>query len=591
MGVGTLPANQNAGDIIFSADYNKILSAIRDSWVGRNISSGAAEAGKDLGTVAYPWGTVRCQSLVVDGSLIDFTTIATALNSIKSAQTRSTSDQPDFIRASGSGASATVEGASTSLIFNVNGTVVSMASDLSLSSLTLAPSSNNTCLVNDTDASDQESTRTWGEVMGEKDHITIDTVGSEISSLVGQYRAFKINDGTNDEYFLAYIESTTKLSKIKRGHYLDSSGNPVNRLKFADNDTITLLSTGWVFLEDDGTTLDVTYRYPIVAKTAPSSPSTGDYWYDIGNATWKRYSGASFDIINRVLLGMVILDDTDCVGSRSVDFFISHKQDNTVKPVLLSTTVAESESKNEVVAVNGNLIKKGLEGFSWDITADLANSVDMYDATEQASRVYYLYISQDGEEIISDIEPYYDNEKGKIFTHPHNTWRCVGYMYNNSSSDIDEVEKSAVRKTMLVYGGANGYATTDTKIVNMKTVEIEQGEDVGHENSLANGTIFTINRDGRYRICAAMQNGSPDTGFFGLSKNSTQLTTSIESVDREDILCRLVLPANGSYAYDSSLNLKRGDQIRMHLHGVGFPTFDDERLTFAVERLELAIDI
>mgnify|MGYP001411707034 CR=1 FL=1 len=44
------------------------------------------------------------------------------------------------------------------------------------------------------------------------DHITIDTAGSEITSLVGSYAAFKINDGTNDEYFIAYVESSTKLS-------------------------------------------------------------------------------------------------------------------------------------------------------------------------------------------------------------------------------------------------------------------------------------------------------------------------------------------------------------------------------------------
>ena len=49
--------------------------------------------------------------------------------------------------------------------------------------------------------------------LSKKEHLTIDTIGSEISSLNGKWAAFKINDGSSDEYFLAYVDTTNNQLK------------------------------------------------------------------------------------------------------------------------------------------------------------------------------------------------------------------------------------------------------------------------------------------------------------------------------------------------------------------------------------------
>lgn len=435
MGTNTLNTAYVNGEIIDAAHVNSLTQAIISQLVGRN-SSGVPASGQSLGTVALPWGTLYANNIVLNGSAIDVSQIVSPANMIVSGQTRTTSNQPAFIKPAGSSASFTIEAATTNLVLQINGSAYTLTSDKVKSSLTTAPSSNNTCLVNDTNAADQESTRTWGEYNSEYEYITVDTMGSEITSLVGKIAAFKINDGVNDEYFLAYVESTTKLSRIYRGYFQNSSYAPVNRIKFANNDTITLMKLTWVFLGSDGT-VDVTYNNPTVSGTAPSAPVTGDYWLDLNNSQWNRYSGSAWEVINRTILGISIQDATNCIAARSFDFYKAFSDINTIDLYLYSTEIIKMNKINQKISVNGSLFTFDNTFDLWNITNQLAGSSDMYDATEQASRFYFLYIKDNGDCIISDIKPYYEPFKLGWY-HPHNPWRCVGSSYNNASSNLEE---------------------------------------------------------------------------------------------------------------------------------------------------------
>ena len=448
MGNNTLQT-RSAGETITADFFNDFNTALQTEFVGRN-ASGAATSGQGLGSSSVPWGTGYFNSIVLGGDALDATQITAPANRIVSGSTRSSSNQPYFLKANGSAASVQITGNTTNLVVDVNGSSVTCSTDITISSLTTAPSSNNTCLVNMADAADQELTRYWGEPENKfvllqakdaenpfYDHITVDTMGSNITGLVGSYAAFKINDGTNDEYFIAYVESTTKLSKIIRGAFLDNTGLPVNRVKFANNDTITLMKLSWIFLQNDGTTTDVTYTPPVWSTTAPGSPATGDYWYDFTVSQWKRYSGSAFVAINRTLLGVCIQDTSNCKATRSFDFYYKAKDRNSIDLVRKDNTNVIFKSPHSNVWVYSKDIDFSLSAPEFNITTDLLATAtkDAY-ATESASTYYYLYVKDTGELAMSDIGPRYRGDLLGSY-HPSNPFRCVGVIFNNSSSNLE----------------------------------------------------------------------------------------------------------------------------------------------------------
>jgi len=431
MGANTL-TDRSTGQTILETFFNDIHSALNGDFVGRN-ASGVATLGQNLGTNAFSWANGYFTNIILDGSAIDSSQLTSPVNRIVSGQVRSTSNQPQFLVPDGAAASFDLEGASTNLVLDINGSVVTVSTDITKSSLTTAPAANNTALIDDTDAADQAETRLWGESNASR-VITLDAMGSSFSAKVGEWVAVKIA-GVSDEYVFGFLESATELTKCYRGYFTDSSNNPVNRSAFFDNDTVTIMSLGWVFVENNGTTVDVTYNNPVWAADAPTSPVTGDYWYDIPNGLWKRYDGASFQIINRTIVGMVVIDDTNCVAARSFDFYQKFSEENTIEIEINSTEIIKAKNQDSVVSVMGERFDFQKTLPSWNITTDLAAAVDMYDATEQASTDYYLYLKDTGDIVISDISPY---KRGDLagYYHPHNPWRCIGICFNDSGSDI-----------------------------------------------------------------------------------------------------------------------------------------------------------
>ena len=343
-------------------------------------------------------------------------------------------------------------------------------------------------------------TRQWGEPYGEKRSITIDAAGSEITALIGTYQAFSINNGSDTEYFLAYIESATELKNVFRGFFYNSSLAPVNRIVFTDNDTITLLSLGWIFLEDDALTLDVTYTNPVWSGTEPSSPATGDYWLDLTTNTWKRYNGASFVQIDRTFVGYVVLDTTNAIAARSVEFAGEYNKENNIFLRRNGNTIMESRFAYSNVNVLGNDIQFNFSQPSWDITTDLATSADMYDATEQANRRYYLYIDDEGDQIISDIEPYFRPDL-LGFYQPHNPWRFIGYV-DNVSSNFDGFSAQLGDFTDMEYDSiktADAVSSTSLPNATYVTVPLNSSTEIGSAIT-RNSNTLNFHKIGFYEI-------------------------------------------------------------------------------------------
>ncbi len=431
MGTGTITPLVNPDQIIDNSHHNGLASALIGDFVGRN-TNGVAESGKSLGTFAIPWGVLRTNSLVVNGQLIDPGTISTPSNSIVTGRTRATSDLTDFIRADGATNAAVILGLVTNLVTVINTVTATVNTDLVLSGLVGAPGSQRRCSVNDTSFVGQLSTQYAGE---DGTSIIVDGMQNNLIDKIGQIVCLRNQNVT--EYMVGFIRSTTEITNISRGFFFDDNGDPIVRQPLNNNDELHLMSLGWVFLQDDGLTTDVSYNSPIYDFVAPSSPITGDYWFDLQIQTWKRFDGVSFLTINRILIGVVVIDDSNlCVASRSVDFDLDYDDLNTINFASTpeTTEIIRSETNNNEISVNAKNLEQRTSFTEFNITTDRDTGV-----VESPNTVYYSYISQDGQNIISDEKPHSFDALKRGFYHPYQSWRNVNNFFNDGSSNITSV--------------------------------------------------------------------------------------------------------------------------------------------------------
>lgn len=446
MGTGTL-TDRASGQAILDDFFNSIHAALNGDLTGRN-SSGIATSGQNLGTIAVPWGTLNVDNINIGGSALDTSAITSVANRVISGAERADSNFSDFLRANGAALELNVNGATTTLAVSINGVAVNVTTDITKTGLTAAPSSNNTAVLSLT-GSYQDNTLYMPE---DGMDVTIGTVGSEISSLVGKTAAFKTS---NNEYFKCKIKDATTLSDGFRGYFFDSAGAPVVRAALVDASTITLMKLGWIFIENNGTTVDVTYTEPVRSFAAPSSPASGDYWLDTNNKVWKRYNGSSWEIINRTYIGEFITDSTNCVATRPVEFSKDFKSDSDLRLAIDTTSILKVDGDQYSINVNGQKLESDLGGISWNITTDLDTG------SEAADKLYFAYLADTGEQLLSLEKPYFRAEM-KGWYHPHHTWRCVGAGFNDSGSDVVSVADYVGETVVSAASESGAFSTSST---------------------------------------------------------------------------------------------------------------------------------
>lgn len=336
-----------------------------------------------------------------------------------------TSKGPIFLQPHGTNATVALKGLATSFVYRITGTSYTVAIDVSTTGLSLAPSTNNTCLVNDPGLTAQAESKFAGETDSSFPEIIIDTVGSEITALIGKYAAFK----KGSEYFFAYVESATRLSRAYRGFFFDSGDSPIVRETISDNDSITLCKLTWVFVKADGT-LAIAYSNPIWAFDQPTSPAIGDYWFDLNNQMWKSYNGSSWIDATALLVGMCVQDTAGTKAARSLEFAQVYNPTNTLSFVKVTSNTIQTVRPGGKISVCGTEYDFGFDFIEWDMPGDLASGV-----SEASSTDYFLYITSDGDTLIDSEKPYNREDLfGKY--HPYNAWRCVGKVTNDGSSNF-----------------------------------------------------------------------------------------------------------------------------------------------------------
>lgn len=417
----------------FSATVNQMQSTVDPGEVG--TESKATSVAGEIQRLRFLIAEITGQDEWYESPTTSLLGLANAIgtgltdNRLVSGRVRSagTNNCPIFLVPNGAAKTVTVKGSTTNFVYYVDGVEYSITTDVNLTGLTAAPSSNNTCLVNESGAADDEYTKYLGE---NGSVITVDAMGTEISALVGSFAAFKLA-GLATEYFIGYVKSTTEIGKCFRGYFFDSTDAVGARTGYTDNDVITLMKLTWVFAKTDGT-LTATYNNPVWAKDQPTSPAVGDYWYDIANNTWKIYGVGSYTAANAQLIGACFQDATNTVGARSFEFFKAYNSQNTLELIYDSVTQVKARFPGSTVNVWGETIKADRGLRTWDITLDRDAGV-----SESASTYYYCYLTDSGDVVISDIRPYDRRSDLQGYYHPFASWRCVGRFFNSSGSDID----------------------------------------------------------------------------------------------------------------------------------------------------------
>jgi len=404
----------------WNANLQTIINYLTDDY---DVSFGSVEASSmDVS------GTVTAGSFSGDGS--DLTNLPSASSSSYPYRLvgglSKASGYPNFLTVTSTDRSVTLS-ASTTNVFTavINGTTVEISTSLVISGLTVAPSSNNTCTISTAILYNGSTyTKTEGEYGDTA--INIQSIGTSISALNGTVQGFKVG---STEYFQAFVNTTSSLlQNITRG---DGDGN---RLALSTNNTITLQNINYIFL-DSSATLYASTTYPKRVPTAPTA-TLNAYYFNTSTKSWYFCGdGANWAITNRILLGRVYCDTTSSRMVQCEDW-------DTTSWTNYNQTAIEYLSTNSVRVRVGSV-----DISTTRIIGDFSNGTNLVLSTSNIAEtvsvvstntLYHMYLKNpDATPIYSTVSPRqkYYNGRGQ-YLHPTDYWRWIGWVYNDSTSQI-----------------------------------------------------------------------------------------------------------------------------------------------------------
>jgi hypothetical protein len=343
------------------------------------------------------------------------------LNRIDSGK-EDTNGMPQVLACDGTTLTLQIKATATPLVYEINGTQYTLAADATLA-LTAGPASNNTCLVDDADGLFGSILNSVNAGQTDTSPIKLKTVGTEISNLSGKLAAFKLAS-TDTEFFICRVGNNgTFIHEGKRVFFFSAAGTIIN-VGFSDGQVLTILKLNYIFIKTDGTCI-LTNNEPSYSSAQPSSPASGDLWFDSLNNKWKLYSGSGFVDANCAFLGYAVCTSTACVGVRTVDFFRAYSPICDLS--LFNDTISgvnpqvRSNGKGGKVSVYGKTFDFGTTSIIWNTSTNM-----------EAGTVYsepgnwFYYLDNQGNPKISSIKPTDRQEDLKGWYHPYKPWRCLG---------------------------------------------------------------------------------------------------------------------------------------------------------------------
>lgn len=125
------------------------------------------------------------------------------------------------------------------------------------------------------------------------------------------------------------------------------------------------------------------------------------------------------------------------------------------------------------------------------------------------------------------------------------------------------VENMPRARSMVRLNTSNGYGSTNTRIMRFVNTVQNIGPDITYTDSGTDGASFTVNSDGVYSI--SYFDNFNGARFMGLSLNSSELTTNIESITLSAVLGYvLTTGASEPSGVSTTVYLTAGSVIRAH---------------------------
>lgn len=405
-------------------DLNQILDALYGDIVMRGTDGVVTDGAGDIGQInnGRPDRIHVKTGITVGGRTLNTASFLLSKTGVQSGAAK-TSGYPDFLLpAGGTDTTFDILGATTPLNMIIDGAAYSLETDLTSDALALAPSSNNTCLINNTGFTGQDLTKTIGEYGY---FINIDTVGTEIIALDGKIACFQ----KGSEVFIGLINiAAGVILPLLRGI------GGTTRETLSNNDTITLLLGHYIFLRNDLLTIDTTTLFPERDITEPTTPTSGDYWFDTELKTWKRYSGSAWEILGSIYLGYAICDSAGCKWVEHEDFDLPWNETLSYQrayPSRISPSYDLTIDGPLLISIAGQY---PIEVFSKQKILNYSDSENWESGESLVTDTWhYLYVKPTGELIISNIAP---RKKGirKGMYHPNEYWRCI---YTAQNTDLN----------------------------------------------------------------------------------------------------------------------------------------------------------
>lgn len=349
-------------------------------------------------------------------------------NRIASGKTTGNSSQLNALIPSGTTASLTLTASSVDpFTYYIAGTQYSLTSSVTLTGLSLATAANSTVTLN---KPDMTGNLQWAKSAGMYGTgIYVDGMNSGPAALVGNIAAFSATASGTTEYFIAYIESTMALTNAWRGCFFNQTPTAVQAVAFNDNDIMLLNKLAWIFASTNSS-LAVTYNNPRVSGAQPLGPAIGDYWFDVATTAWKTYNGTSWALANATLIGMSVQSSTACVAARTFDSYKASSALQTLQLERISNIAVQAQNMGGKVNVFGKSIEYNNTRPTWDITVNLEAGV-----TETLNTTYYLYLTENGSAMMTDKSPL-PRADLEGYYYPTETWRCVGFVNNDSATNM-----------------------------------------------------------------------------------------------------------------------------------------------------------
>lgn len=386
-----------------------------------------SEAKKDIGFVSAERPTHQLlnwlQNLVYQWLDYFDKTSATKEDGVVSGAAK-TSGFPNYLSAGATTRRFTILGATTPLVLQIDGVRYELESDLTLGSdLALAASSNNTGTFGEGDGT--ASTCYRGEYGG---RLALSGVpGSNVEAEEALIQAYKISNGANVEYCLGKYSTTNvadpgyHFKPLIRG-IAGTDRQPVT----SASTVLTVLKAHWIFLNKDLVTIKTTANCPKYAPTAPSGPSTDDFWFNTTLRSWARYSGSGWVYENYAYIGIAICDSSHCVAVDCVDF-VGIAWSDTLSYKKLS---GDRYENNDYVRFHGPF-EASVAGTLIHHATDFTVNGGSTESGNGGSPWFYIYLKPDGTFQCSPKGPRKKDWRGGWY-HPSEYWRCVG-LYNRNA--------------------------------------------------------------------------------------------------------------------------------------------------------------